>query len=55
MLCANWRSKGHATALGWAVTQPALRVTIDAIEAEVKSMMCTVVYGVKGAYFVFVM
>ena len=35
VLCANWRKKGHATALGWAATQPVLRTTIDAIEVEV--------------------
>jgi len=46
VLCANWRKKGHATALGWAATQPVLRTTIDAIEVEVSKRVGGVSVGV---------
>lgn len=42
MLCASWRGRGHAAALGWAAAQPALKTTIAEIEAEVSVCMCDV-------------
>jgi len=43
VLCANWRAKGHATALGWASTQAGLKATIGEIEKEVGDLcLCCV-------------
>ena len=38
VLCATWRAKGHAAALGWASTQGGLRTTIADIEKEVSGV-----------------